>query len=52
MREKTSTCIELVAKTANSLDENALRLLLVSVQRNNLGLCIYYAVKEGLTGTH
>ncbi|KAJ7798429.1 hypothetical protein B0H14DRAFT_2388707 [Mycena olivaceomarginata] len=55
MREKTSTCIELMAKTANSLDENALRLLLVSVQRNNLGLCIYYAVTEGLarlSGTH
>ncbi|KAJ7847725.1 hypothetical protein B0H14DRAFT_2583421 [Mycena olivaceomarginata] len=50
MREKTSTCIELMAKTANSLNENALRLLLVSVQRNNLGLCIYYAVKEGLEG--
>ncbi|KAF8177564.1 hypothetical protein K438DRAFT_1293254 [Mycena galopus ATCC 62051] len=55
MREKTSTCIELMAKTASSLDENALRLLLVSVQRNNLGLCIYYAVREGLetlTSTH
>ncbi|KAF8139415.1 hypothetical protein K438DRAFT_1637665 [Mycena galopus ATCC 62051] len=55
MREKTSTCSELMAKTASSLDENALRLLLVSVQRNNLGLCIYYAVREGLetlTGTH
>ncbi|KAJ7803656.1 hypothetical protein B0H14DRAFT_2384367 [Mycena olivaceomarginata] len=55
MREKTSTCIELMAKTANSLDENVLRLLLVSVQRNNLGLCIYYAVTEGLerlSGTH
>ncbi|KAF7368545.1 GTP-binding protein [Mycena venus] len=48
MREKTSTCIELLTKTANSLDENVRRLLLVSVQRNNLVLCIHYAVKQGL----
>jgi hypothetical protein len=37
---------ELIEKTAESLDNLALKMLFVSVQRNNLELCIKYAVKR------
>jgi len=36
---------ELIQKTAESLDNLALKMLLVSVQQNNLELCIRYAIK-------
>jgi hypothetical protein len=36
---------ELMEKTADSLDNLALRMLFVSVQQNNLELCIKYAIK-------
>jgi hypothetical protein len=36
---------ELIEKTADSLDNFALKMLFVSVQQNNLKLCIKYAVK-------
>jgi hypothetical protein len=36
---------ELTEKTADSLDILALKMLFVSVQQNNLELCIRYAVK-------
>ena len=36
---------ELIEKTADSLDNDALKRLFVSVQQNNLELCIKYAVK-------
>jgi hypothetical protein len=36
---------ELMNKTAGSLDNQALEILFVSVQQNNLELCIRYAVK-------
>ena len=36
---------ELIQKTATSLDNLALKMLLVSVQQNNLELCIRYAIK-------
>ncbi|TFK59657.1 hypothetical protein BDN72DRAFT_851139 [Pluteus cervinus] len=39
---------ELTKQTANSLDDLALKLLFVSVQQNNLELCIGYAVKQYL----
>jgi hypothetical protein len=36
---------ELTKKTADSLDDLALKMLFVSVQQNNLELCISYAIK-------
>jgi len=45
MRVGTSNCNELIAKTANALTDDTLRLLFVSVQQNNVDLCIEYAVK-------
>jgi len=36
---------ELMKKTADSLDDLALKILFVSVQQNNLELCVQYAVK-------
>ena len=36
---------ELIQKTADSLDNLALKMLFVSVQQNNLELCIRYAIK-------
>jgi len=36
---------ELVRKTADSLDNLALKMLFVSVQQNNLELCIKSAIK-------
>ena len=35
----------LLTKTADSLDDVALKILFVSVQQNNLELCLTYAVK-------
>ena len=37
---------ELMQKTADALDDLALKMLFVSVQRNNLELCIRYAIKQ------
>ncbi|KAJ6471429.1 hypothetical protein C8R45DRAFT_1104396 [Mycena sanguinolenta] len=51
MRMERSSCIELIDKTANALTDDALRLLFVSVQQNNIDLCIYYAVQELLHHT-
>jgi hypothetical protein len=36
----------LLTKTADSLDDIALKILFVSVQQNNLELCLTYAVKQ------
>ncbi|KAH8985765.1 GTP-binding protein [Lactarius hatsudake] len=36
---------ELIEKTAESLDDLALKILFVSLQQNNLELCVKYAVK-------
>ena len=35
----------LLTKTADSLDDIALKILFVSIQQNNLELCLTYAVK-------
>jgi hypothetical protein len=43
MREEISNCKKLIEKTANALDDDTLRLLFVSVQQNNIDLCIWYA---------
>ena len=34
----------LIKKTASSLDDTALKMLFVSVQQNNIEICIEYAV--------
>ena len=36
----------LIEKTASSLDDTALKMLFVSVQQNNIDLCIQYAIYE------
>ncbi|KAJ7931842.1 hypothetical protein B0H13DRAFT_2523333, partial [Mycena leptocephala] len=46
MREMTSSCNELIEKTANALNDETLKLLFVSVQQNNIDLCIRYAVHK------
>ncbi|KAF8212955.1 hypothetical protein K438DRAFT_1805318 [Mycena galopus ATCC 62051] len=44
MRMEKSDCINLINKTAHALSDDTLKLLFVSVQQNNLDLCIRYAV--------
>ncbi|KAF8212936.1 hypothetical protein K438DRAFT_1805295 [Mycena galopus ATCC 62051] len=44
MRMEQSDCIDLINKTAHALSDDTLKLLFVSVQQNNLDLCIRYAV--------
>ena len=34
----------LIEKTASSLDDTALKMLFVSVQQNNIDLCVRYAI--------
>ena len=46
MRETASNCAELIEKTANVLDDDTLKLLFVSVQENNINLCIRFAVEQ------
>ena len=36
----------LIEKTASSLDDTALKILFVSVQQNNIELCIRHAINE------
>ena len=36
----------LIEKTASSLDDTALKMLFVSVQRNNIDLCVQYAINK------
>ena len=35
---------DLIEKTASSLDDTTLKLLFVSVQQNNIDLCVRYAI--------
>ncbi|KAJ7756651.1 GTP-binding protein [Mycena metata] len=44
MHKDTTNCNELMEKTAKALTDDNLRLLFVSVQQNNINLCIQYAV--------
>ena len=37
---------KLIEKTASALDDNALKLLFISVQRNNIDLCIEAAIER------
>ncbi|KAJ7057333.1 hypothetical protein C8F01DRAFT_1256583 [Mycena amicta] len=50
MHEENTECDELIAKTTNALTNDALKLLLVSVQQNNINLCTFYAVTWVLEG--
>jgi hypothetical protein len=44
MREADTSCKELIEKTAATISDDSLRMLFVSVQRNNIGLSVKYAV--------
>jgi hypothetical protein len=46
MQVEDSNCYELIEKTANALNSDTLKLLFVSVQQNNIDLCIKYAVRQ------
>jgi len=48
MRKDESNCGELIEKTANVLDDDRLKLLFVSVQQNNIDICIHYALRFGM----
>ncbi|KAF7333934.1 GTP-binding protein [Mycena sanguinolenta] len=50
MRMEQSDCIDLIDKTANALTNDTLKLLFVSVQQNNIDLCIHYAVTNSFNG--
>ncbi|KDR79305.1 hypothetical protein GALMADRAFT_1233028 [Galerina marginata CBS 339.88] len=52
MRNTASCCAELIEKTANVLNDDTLKLLFVSVQENNVNLCIHYAVSQALKLTN
>ena len=45
MRKEDSNCGELIEKTANVLDDGKLKLLFVSVQQNNIDICIQNALR-------
>ncbi|TFK35634.1 hypothetical protein BDQ12DRAFT_706637 [Crucibulum laeve] len=44
MQKEKSNCTELIEKTAEVLDDETLKLLFVSVQENNVKICINYAI--------
>ena len=37
---------DLIEKTASSLDDTALEILFVSVQQNNIDLCVRYVINK------
>lgn len=45
MQKEDNRCPELAEKTAEALDNEALKGLFISTQMNNLDLCIKYGVK-------
>ncbi|KAF7968058.1 hypothetical protein HWV62_32081 [Athelia sp. TMB] len=46
MQKDSSTCADLIEKTADAIDDDALKLLLLSVQQNNIDLCARYALEH------
>jgi hypothetical protein len=44
MQKEGTDCLTLIEETAAAIDDDALKLLFVSVQQNNLDLCIENAV--------
>lgn len=49
MRKEVTSCTELIEKTANALDDDTLKLLFVSVQQNNVDVCIHYTMVMSAT---
>jgi hypothetical protein len=45
MHEQTADCSELIRQTADAIDDDTLKLLFVSVQQNNLDVCIESALE-------
>ena len=45
MHEAGKHCTELLVKTSNALNDNVVRVMLLAVQKRNLELSIYIAVK-------
>ena len=52
MDDPHATCDELVACTANAIDDEALKFLFVIVQRSNLTVCMQSAVDELVQPSH
>ncbi|KAF7343620.1 GTP-binding protein [Mycena sanguinolenta] len=48
MRLERSSCTDLITQTARTLTNDALLLLFVSVQRNNIDLCVRYASRQSV----
>ncbi|KAJ7192522.1 hypothetical protein GGX14DRAFT_380026 [Mycena pura] len=46
MHKEWTDCKELMERTANTLTDDTLRLLFVSVQQNNIDLCASHAVRR------
>jgi hypothetical protein len=46
MYKADANCNELTEQTADVIDNDTLKLLFVSTQQNNLGLCIRYAIQK------
>jgi hypothetical protein len=46
MHKETASCADLIEKTAHAIDDKTLKLLFVSVQQNNINVCIEYAVGQ------
>jgi hypothetical protein len=46
MQKESAECSALINETADAIDDDILKLLFVSVQQNNLDLCIQYAVQR------
>jgi hypothetical protein len=45
MNKESTTCSELIERTADAIDDDALKLLFVTVQMNNLDACIRKCAK-------
>ena len=45
MDKEAASCSELIERTADAIDDDALKLLFVTVQMNNLDLGIFFAVQ-------
>ncbi|KAJ7347133.1 hypothetical protein DFH08DRAFT_870439 [Mycena albidolilacea] len=52
MRKTDTSCKELIKKTAATISDDALRMLFVSVQRNNISLSVRYALANAIDQTH
>ena len=37
---------DLIEKTASSVDDTALKMFFISVQKNNIDLCVQYAINK------